>query len=116
MYLLNSPLQKKSIRYFDNSLCLSFNLYYLLLQGVRVYAIRALDYNTESFYRTIARKTNGFYLKLDNFDSILKFIMAISYREHGLQYLEVSMVILRHIYLLMFIKNVPSYPCNHPIE
>ncbi|XP_062601715.1 uncharacterized protein LOC134263399 [Saccostrea cucullata] len=54
----------------------------LAKQGIKIYAVQALNNEgVEDFYKTMADKTGGHYLKLENFSSICDFIMAICYRE-----------------------------------
>ncbi|XP_013405111.1 uncharacterized protein LOC106169974 [Lingula anatina] len=57
--------------------------------GVNIYAVQCLN-NSESdkFYSTLAEKTHGRHLKLDEFSNVFDFIMAICYREHGAEFLE----------------------------
>ncbi|XP_048584326.1 uncharacterized protein LOC5507494 [Nematostella vectensis] len=58
--------------------------------GVRIYSIQCLGYGgAESFYRQLADITCGWHLKLDQFASIVDFLMAICYREQGLDSLQV---------------------------
>ncbi|TRY63933.1 hypothetical protein TCAL_10895 [Tigriopus californicus] len=64
-------------------------------KSIRVYAVQAL-YGSFNFYRQVARQTNGFYIKLDQFSSIVNFIMAICYREQGPQQLENFETEVRH--------------------
>ncbi|KAJ3274027.1 hypothetical protein HK104_004190, partial [Borealophlyctis nickersoniae] len=50
--------------------------------GIRCYAVQALDYpQSRSFYQNLAKLTNGFHLKLAQFQAIPDFLMAIAYRE-----------------------------------
>lgn len=59
----------------------------LKAKNIRVYAVQALHGNY-AFYRQVANRTEGFYLKLDQFSSIVNFIMAICYREQGPEQLQ----------------------------
>ncbi len=43
-----------------------------------------------SFYRELASLTNGYHLHLDQFASIVQFIMAICFREQGMEQLQVT--------------------------
>ena len=52
--------------------------------GVRVYAVQALNRSEATkFYRDLATLTDGFHLRLDQFASIVNFMMAICFREEG---------------------------------
>ena len=53
---------------------------------VRIYAVHALDNSTSrDFYQSLASITNGTYLKLPQFDSIVDFLCGICYgqNDHG---------------------------------
>lgn len=47
------------------------------------------------FYKHLADETNGVHLKLGQFSEIFDFLMAICYREHGEEFLQVSLTLLR---------------------
>lgn len=54
----------------------------LQAMGVRVYAVQALSKSyATNFYKEIAAITGGYYLTLDQFDSISEILEAIAYRE-----------------------------------
>lgn len=56
----------------------------LLREGIRVYAVQALNRSeATAFYRDLARLTEGFHLRLDQFSSVVSFMMAICFREEG---------------------------------
>ena len=46
---------------------------------------------TTSFYRSLASITDGYHLHLDQFASIVDFIMAICFREQSMDQLQVSL-------------------------
>ena len=51
---------------------------------VRVYAVQALNRREATkFYRELATRTDGFHLLLDQFSSIVNFMMAICFKEEG---------------------------------
>ena len=53
-------------------------------EGIRVYAVQALNRKEATkFYRELATKTDGFHLHLDQFSSIVNFMMAICFKEEG---------------------------------
>ena len=53
-------------------------------QSIRIYAVQALNRRESTgFYRDLATLTDGFHLKLDQFSSIVNFMMAICFREEG---------------------------------
>lgn len=55
-------------------------------QGVAVYTIQALDrrdQNASSYYQNQAEIGGGYYLRLDQFSEIVDLIMAITYRQVG---------------------------------
>jgi len=52
--------------------------------GIRVYAVQAMSHHQATpFYSSVANITKGYHLQLDQFQSIVDFIMAICYREHS---------------------------------
>ncbi|XP_050395189.1 uncharacterized protein LOC126814219 [Patella vulgata] len=52
--------------------------------GVKIYATQCQSSSSaEKFYKTIAQKTGGHHLKLQEFSNIFDFLMAVAYREHG---------------------------------
>lgn len=58
-------------------------------KGIRIYSVQALNRQVATdFYREMARLTDGFHLTLDQFSSIVNFMMAICYREQGLDNLQ----------------------------
>ena len=59
-------------------------------KGIKVYSVQALNRSISTdFYRDMANLTGGFHLFLDQFSSIANFMMAICYREQGLEQLQV---------------------------
>ena len=44
---------------------------------------------SNTFYSTLATLTSGYHLNLDQFASVLQFIMAICFREQGMEQLQV---------------------------
>ena len=49
-----------------------------------MYAVQALNRKEATkFYRDLATKTEGFHLHLDQFSSIVNFMMAICFKEEG---------------------------------
>lgn len=63
----------------------------LLEAGVNVHGVHCLPGirpASKSFYEEIANKTGGFYLTLDQFDSITDLVMAICYKEKGAEHVE----------------------------
>ncbi|XP_046566859.1 uncharacterized protein LOC124275375 isoform X4 [Haliotis rubra] len=50
--------------------------------GIRIYGVEC-DSRAATFFQTISKETGGRHLKLDNFTNIFDFLMAICYREHG---------------------------------
>jgi len=57
--------------------------------GVKIYAVQALNNSSStSFYRSLASLTEGYHLHLDQFASIVDFIMAICFREQSLDQLQ----------------------------
>ena len=61
----------------------------LRLAAVRVYAVQALNRReATAFYREMASLTDGFHLRLDQFSSIVNFMLAICFREEGGQALD----------------------------
>jgi len=58
-------------------------------KGVKVYAVQALNRDcSTNFYRSLANLTDGFHLHLDQFSSIINFMLAICYREVGAEQLQ----------------------------
>jgi len=61
----------------------------LKILGIKVYAVQALNRScSTSFYRDVANLTEGFHLHLDQFSSIVNFMLAICYREQGADQLQ----------------------------
>ena len=59
-------------------------------KGIKIYSVQALNRSISTgFYRDMATLTDGFHLFLDQFSSIVNFMMAICYREQGLDQLQV---------------------------
>lgn len=62
----------------------------LIKMGVNVYGVQALNRgHATPFYREIARRTGGFHLTLDQFSSVVELVMAICYRQSGLDQLKI---------------------------
>ena len=58
-------------------------------RGIKIYSVQALNRSISTdFYRDMAALTDGFHLFLDQFSSIVNFMMAICYREQGLDQLQ----------------------------
>lgn len=56
----------------------------LKAKEIRVYAVQALNRKeATAFYRELATLTDGFHLNLDQFSSIVNFMMAICFKEEG---------------------------------
>ncbi|XP_046566858.1 uncharacterized protein LOC124275375 isoform X3 [Haliotis rubra] len=55
--------------------------------GIRIYGVEC-DSRATTFFQTISKETGGRHLKLDNFTNIFDFLMAICYREHGADILD----------------------------
>ena len=61
---------------------------YLSGEGIRVYAVQALNRKeATAFYRELATLTDGFHLHLDQFSSIVNFMMAICFRSRPFDFL-----------------------------
>ena len=60
--------------------------------GVRIYAVQCQNNGakTEQFYKSLANRTQGWYLKLNKFSTIVDILMAICYREKGAEFFDVS--------------------------
>lgn len=57
--------------------------------GVRIYAVQCLGNTTsDDFYETIADRTTGRYVRLDQLTNVVDFILAICYREKGVEFLK----------------------------
>lgn len=57
--------------------------------GVKIYSVQALNNSAStSFYRELANLTNGYHLHLDQFSSIVQFILAICFREQSADMLQ----------------------------
>lgn len=53
-------------------------------EDIRIYAVQALNRKeATSFYRELASLTEGFHLRMDQFSSIVHFMLAICFREEG---------------------------------
>ena len=60
-------------------------------QRVKIYSVYVnRSCNHENFYTEIAKRTGGRKVELENFSNMFDFIMAICYREHGAEFLDVS--------------------------
>ena len=68
----------------------------LFLQGVRIYSIQCgatgCYRNDEAtrFWKGMATMTGGHHLLLEQFTTVIDFILAICYREHGMEHLQVK--------------------------
>lgn len=51
--------------------------------GVSIYSVKAGDFRTEYFWRSIAEVTDGVYLQLSEMRNIFDFLVAICYQEYG---------------------------------
>ena len=61
---------------------------------MRIYSVQCKDYgDSKKFYESIADRTGGRHLKLDQFQNIFDFIMAVCYREKGGEFLDVSLIL-----------------------
>ena len=57
--------------------------------GVRIYSVQCKEYGgSTAFYKSIADRTAGKHLKLNQFQNIFDFIMAVCYREKGADFLD----------------------------
>jgi len=67
------------------------------LQGCRIYAVQYQNgykaSETAQFWAGLAHKTYGHHLNLRNFSNVFDFIMAIAYREQGVEQFEVSLLV-----------------------
>lgn len=66
--------------------------------GVKIFAVHALSYyrsSSQAFYETIARVTDGKYLKLDQFDEVVDLIMATCMSEYGEERLNEFVSVIR---------------------
>lgn len=58
--------------------------------GVKVYGMQVLNHGPSTpFYKELASRSGGIYLKLEQFSSILDFMLAIVYNENGADALRV---------------------------
>ena len=63
----------------------------IIFQGIRVYGVQcdaSNDERTNIFYQTLADKTAGRRVELQQFSNLFDFIMAICYREQGAEFLD----------------------------
>ena len=52
--------------------------------GVRIYSVQCKSYsNSDAFYKSLAKRTDGRYLKLQDFKNVFDLLMAVCYREGG---------------------------------
>lgn len=62
----------------------------LLEADIKVYGVQALRRShADNFYATIAKKTNGFHLHLDQFAHVQDLIVAVAMKQKGDEYLSV---------------------------
>ena len=60
-------------------------------QGVRIYSVQAYDNVTaKPFWEKLATMSHGKHLNLSKMDTIVDMMMAICYREHGVEFFDVS--------------------------
>lgn len=60
------------------------------MQGCRIYPVQVGTWGEATkFYETLAAETGGRHLRLSEFQNLLDFIMAVCYREHGEDFLQV---------------------------
>ncbi|XP_065930600.1 uncharacterized protein [Magallana gigas] len=81
------------VNYPDNKLRLDWEveLDKLAAMSVRVYGVQcggSGDERTKNFYQTLANKTAGRRVELEQFSNLFDFIMAICYREQGAEFLD----------------------------
>lgn len=77
--------------YVNNTIDWRNELGLILESDIHVYGIHCMPgvrRHSESFYREIAKKTEGYYITLDQFASITDLIMGICYRQMGIGRLE----------------------------
>ncbi|XP_060557191.1 uncharacterized protein LOC132717674 isoform X2 [Ruditapes philippinarum] len=68
--------------YTDQNLFWRDELDVLAGMGVKVYGVQALNQNVSTpFYEELAERSNGFYLKLKDFNLITDMFLAVCYRE-----------------------------------
>jgi hypothetical protein len=63
----------------------------LLEMGVKVYGVHAMPgcrRHSKKFYEEIAKKTGGFYLTLDQFNTVVDLVMACCYKQQSNERLE----------------------------
>ncbi|XP_048778031.2 uncharacterized protein LOC125681830 [Ostrea edulis] len=82
------------VNYPDNKLKLDWKqeVEKLAVMGIRVYGVQCRasgDKRTHDFYQTLADKTAGRRVELDQFSNLFDFIMAICYREQGAEFLDI---------------------------
>ncbi len=59
-------------------------------KGIAVYAVQCLNKShATDFYTELAQITNGYHLKLDQFSEVLELIRAVSYRQQGVERVDV---------------------------
>lgn len=77
--------------YVNNTIDWRNELGLILESDIHVYGIHCMPgvrRHSENFYREIAKKTEGYYITLDQFASITDLIMGICYRQMGIGRLE----------------------------
>ena len=70
----------------------------LYTEGIKVFAVHALSYyrsSSKAFYKTVAEKTGGVYLTLDQFSEIVELIKATCYQQGGEEKLNEYISIIR---------------------
>lgn len=51
--------------------------------GVRIYSVQCHNYGADKFYKDIAKRTDGRYLKLSDFKNVFDLLMSVCYKEKG---------------------------------
>lgn len=70
----------------------------LYAEDIKVFAVHALSYyrsSSKAFYKTVAEKTGGVYLTLDQFNEIVELIKATCYQQGGEEKLNEYISIIR---------------------
>lgn len=70
----------------------------LYTEDIKIFAVHALSYyrsSSKAFYKTVAEKTGGVYLTLDQFNEIVELIKATCYQQGGEEKLNEYISIIR---------------------
>ena len=91
--MLEIPVPWHATIYLDKKFLCSYVLFDFF-QGVRIYSIQcgASGWGADkatSFWKGMADLTGGHHLHLEQFTTIIDFILAICYRESGMEQLQV---------------------------